>query len=203
MANLRRIFIIAILLLIVSIGGVYASWYYYLEPTPTGQRQLGINMGVFEYAPEEVLPGDKEATNLHENHFNLITNIVSHNDYGLNATKKPIVRELLEDGVLVVYSVQNVSGGNLKHMMLDSSDVESLMFAVAYYSDTEYHAYTFSGIKVKSGNEGVVIEVYKTIIVKENGKWYAKTSFAGTATISAVEASDGATHVSIDVNTWK
>ena len=203
MKNLKKIFLIATLLVAVSIGGVSASWQYYLNPTPAGQSQAEITMGVFEYAPEEVLPGDKEATNLHENHLNLINNIVNHIDYGLNATKKPIVRELLEDGVPVVYSNQNVSGGNLKHMMLDSSDVESLMFAVAYYTDTEYHAYTFSSAKVKSGLEGTVIDVYKTIIVKENNKWVAKTSFKGTAIVSAVRGSDGATHVSIGVDTWK
>ena len=191
------------LFLIVAIGSVSASWFYYLEPTPVGQGQVGIGMGMFEYAPEEVLPGDKEATELHENHYNLVTNIVSHVDYGLNANKKPLVRKLLEDGAGVVYSNQNVSGGNLKHMMLESSDVESLMFAVAYYSDTEYHAYTFSSSKVKSGLEGTVIDVYKTIIVKENNKWVAKTSFAGKATVSGVRTSDGQSITSIDIDTWK
>ncbi len=203
MKALLRILFISTLLLLITVGGVSASWLYYLDPTPAGQSQMGITMGMFEYAPEEVLPGDKEATDLHENHLNLINNIVSHVDYGLNANKKPLVRKLLEDGAGIVYSNQNVSGGNLKHMMLDSSDVESLMFAVAYYSDTEYHAYTFSGKQVVYGMEGTVIDVYKTIIVKENNKWSAKTSFLGSATISGVATSDGQSLISIAVNTWK
>ena len=191
MKNLKKVFLIATLLVMVSIGSVSASWFYYLEPTPVSQGQVGIGMGMFEYAPEEVLPGDKEATELHENHYNLITNIVSHVDYGLNANKKPIVRKLLEDGAGVVYSNQNVSGGNLKHMMLDSSDVESLMFAVAYYTDTEYHAYTFSSAKVKSGLEGTVIDVYKTIIVKENISGWQKQVLPAKQPFLALERATG------------
>ena len=202
MKHLLRI-ILAVIAVAILTSGVYALWIY---PTPADGTSNGIGLSVldFGYAPEEVLPGDKEATNLHENHNNLITNIVNHIDYGLNATKKPIVRKLLEDGVPVVYCDQNVSGGNLKHMMLSSSDVEQLMFCVEYSSDTEYIAYTFSGKLVANVNVGKTIEVYKTIIEKgSNGKWVATKSYHGTAVISAVRASSSETLLSIDVSTWK
>ena len=203
MKTLSRFLVLGILIVVIlSTVGVYATWYY----TGTVEDfQTGIDLGVeiFEYKPEEVLPGDQEATELHENHNNLVKNIVNHIDYGLNATKKPIVRKLLEDGAGVVYSNQNVSGGNLKHMMLDSSDVESLMFCVEYVTDTEYNAYTFSGKLVGSQNIGVWIDVYKTVITKTGKTWVATKSFIGKAQISTVYTSSDGQVTSIDVKTWK
>ena len=124
MKALSKFFILGVIaIIIVSTFGVYAGWLY-TGPVDDSTSTVDVSLGVFEYKPEEVLPGGDEATKLHENHNNLVNNIVNHIDYGLNATKKPIVRKLLEDGAGVVYCDQNVSGGNLKHMMLDSSDVE-------------------------------------------------------------------------------
>ena len=43
------------------------------------EKNIQINNSIteFYYKPEELLPGDGDATNLHENHYNLITNIVN------------------------------------------------------------------------------------------------------------------------------
>ena len=203
MKTLSRFLVLGLLIVVIlSTVGVYATWYY----TGTVEDfQTGIDLGVeiFEYKPEEVLPGDQESTKLHENHNNLVKNIVNHVDYGLNATKKPIVRELLEDGAGVVYSNQNVSGGNLKHMMLGSSDVEGLMFCVEYVTDNEYNAYTFSGKLVGSQNIGVSIDVYKTVITKTGDTWVATISFIGKAQISTVYTSSSEQVISINVKTWK
>ena len=71
----------------------------YTKEVGESNYELGyVSMSEFTYTPEEVLPVDKEATELHENHMNLPKNIVNHVDYGLNATKKTIVRKLLENG---------------------------------------------------------------------------------------------------------
>lgn len=203
MKTLSRFFALGIMLVVIlSTVGVYAIWFY----TGTVEDfQTGIDLGVeiFEYKPEEVLPGDQEATELHENHNNLIKNIVNHIDYGLNATKKPLVRELLEDGAGVVYSNQNVTGGNLKHMLLDSSDVERLMFCVEFVTATEYNAYTFSSNLVGSQNIGVWIDVYKTVIIKTENTWVATKSFIGKAQISTVYTSSSEQVTSINVKTWK
>ena len=179
-------------------GSVFGSWLYYLEPTGMAQGEAFVDVGLFDYPPEEVLPGDKEATNLHENHFNLINSIVNHVDYGLNASKKPIIRELLLANHGVVYGDQNVSGGNLKHMLLNTSDVNALMYVVEYVSDTEFIAYTFHQNELGSGNLGAYIEVYKTIIVKD-GKWKATTSYKGKAKV----VRPGVVSYSIDVKTWE
>ena len=194
--------VLCLLLLIVSLAlipGVSASWKYSGETLEQQNTNLSMVMDEFYYAPEEVLPGDDGATELHQNHYNLVTNIVNHVTYGLNATSKPIVRKLLEDGAGVVYSNQNVQGGNLKHMLLSSSDVEKLMFAVEYVTATEYHAYTFASTYVTSNNVGNYIVAYKTVMVKgENGKWVATTSYVGQAQVFRTPVSV----LSINVKTW-
>ena len=200
--RIRHLPLYSLLLLIISVAfipGVYATFKY----AQTGPDDVAISIPIelveFYYKPEEVLPSGGNATQLHENHFNLVKNIVDHIDYGLNATKKPLIRKLLEDGAGVVYSNQNVSGGNLKHMMLDSSDVENLMFAVEYVSDTEYNAYTFSGNDADYDTLDQYITVYKTQIIKgENNKWVAERSFMGKAQVFRAH-SDG---ISVNVKTW-
>ena len=203
----KRLSVIVVFIIVVAslfaTTNVYAFWSY-TEPVGESSYLMGsVGMGEFIFTPEEVLPGDKEATSLGENHLNLVNNIVSHVDYGLNATKKPIVRKLLEDGVPVVYCDQNVSGGNLKHMMIGSNDVDSLMFCVEYVTATEYNAYTFSGNLVERPNVGVIIDVYKTVIVKNGTRWTADRSYLGKAEIAVVYASSGEQLLSIDQKTWK
>ena len=181
------------------IPGVFATWNYSLFPIT--EEQLFISTGglaEFYYKPEEILPGEEEDTQLHQNHYNLLQNIVNHIDYGLNATKKPIIRNLLLENHGVVYSEQNVQGGNLKHMMLNTSDVDRLGFVVQYVSDTEFAAYTFSSTQLTS-KVGSYIEVYKTQIIYENGKWKDVRSFTGIAIVFRPQV----VPLSIDVTTWQ
>lgn len=203
MKTLSRFLCVAVfIVMIFSTFGAYAMWTY-TGPVDDTQDSVQISLGIFEYKPEEVLPGDDNATELHENHNNLVISVVDHTSYGLNATKKPIIRNLLEDGAGIVYSNQNVSGGNLKHMMTSSSDVEKLMFCVQYVTDTEYHTYTFADTYVKRENVGLEIQVYKTVMEKQNNKWVATKSYAGKAKVAVVYSSSGGQLISIDVTTWK
>ena len=198
----NRFLLIGILLFILSfalVPGVFATWNYSSFGPEEKENLFSVSLNEFYYKPEEILPGDDEATDLHENHYNLLTNIVDHVSYGLNATSKPIVRMMLEDGAGVVYSNQNVQGGNLKHMLLDSSDVEDLMFAVEYVTATEYNAYTFSANSVTYANLDQYITVYKTQMIKgADGKWEAKRSFLGQAKVFRPPVTD----LSIDVTSW-
>ena len=125
--------------------------------------------------------------------------IVNHVDYGLNANKKPIIRNLLlKDRVGIVYGDQSVSGGNLKHMLLNTSDVNALMYAVEYVSDTEFNAYTFIESELDSDNVGSYIQVYKTTIVNDGG-WKATLSYEGRAKVCR----PGVVSYSVDVTTWE
>lgn len=189
------------LVLVMSLSGVYATWRYAVLKLPTAQENLIWSITLFEYAPEEILPGgETEVAPMGENHYSLIEKILNEASYGLNATKKPIVHELLTKPGDVVYCNQNVQGGNLKHMLLDAAEgAESLYFVITEISDTEYHAFTFVEDAL-GGPYGSEIEVYKTVMVcGDNGIWTAPNSYKGYAKINEpVVVSRG-----IDVTSWR
>ena len=199
----RFLMVLCVLVAMIFSTGVYASWKYADQPVPEQNSLVGLAGKEFSYTPEEILPGDEESTTLHQNHQHLVTNIVDHVTYGLNATSKPIVRELLEEGAGLVYSNQKVQGGNLKHMLLNTSDVDELGFVVQYVTDTEYHTYTFASSTVYAANVGKTITVYKTIMVYDGTTWDATTSYEGSAQIARVATSAGEYVYSIDVSTYK
>jgi hypothetical protein len=116
----------------------------------------------------------------------------------LNATSKPIVLNLLLKEKGVVYSDQKVSGGNLKHMLLGSSDVDKLMFVMQYVTDTEFAAYTFSGNDAVYANMDAYISVYKTQIIYQDGQWESVRSFTGQAKVFRPATVD----ISVNVETW-
>ena len=183
---------------LMTIGGVFATWQYTtISPNDTSDT-FSITTSEFEYTVEEVLPGDEEADKLGENHLLLIERILNEIDYGLNATKKPIMHNYLKKDGDIVYGNQQVSGGNLKHILIDGTTAEKLMFLVTRISATEYHAYTFSAYQSSNTAMGEYIEAYKTVLVKENGVWDASKSYLGKAKVfySAVSVR------SVDITTW-
>ncbi len=197
--------IIAVLIMVSTlVVGVNAEWIYPDMSINFGEEaDFNVELNEFEYTPEEVLPGgdNNEQIEVGENHLLLIKNIVDHITYGLNATSKPIVRELLEDGVAVVYSNQNVSGGNLKHMLIDDSSMDRLDFAVKYETDTLYSTFTFASMYLYDSYVGQTIDVYKTDMVYENGKWVAKRSSKGTVKVANVKGGNKQI-INIDVYSW-
>lgn len=209
MKHLRLPLIVVLTLCIAStlVVGLNAQWIY-----PDLSLSLGDSNGAniilqeFEYTPDEVLPGgdqNDQEVEVGQNHNSLIDRIVNHVTYGLNATKKPIVKDLLlEDGLKAVYSNQTVSGGNLKHILIDDASMEALDFAIKYETDTFFTAYTFASKYLTNSQVGQTIEVYKTDIVLENGRWVAKRSYKGTAVVSKVFVQNKQI-VNIDVFGWK
>ena len=88
---------------LMTIGGVFATWQYTtISPNDTSDT-FSITTSEFEYTVEEVLPGDEEADKLGENHLLLIERILNEIDYGLNATKKPIMHNYLKKDGDIVY----------------------------------------------------------------------------------------------------
>ena len=98
MKHLRLPLIVVLTLCIAStlVVGLNAQWIY-----PDLSLSLGDSNGAniilqeFEYTPDEVLPGgdqNDQEVEVGQNHNSLIDRIVNHVDYGLNATKKPIVK---------------------------------------------------------------------------------------------------------------
>lgn len=181
------------LLSTIMVTSVYASWLYAEFPPQNIEQSLGLNMAEFIYTPEEVLPGHEVGT-LGENHQEVIYNITDHIKYGLNYQQKPLLSNYLEQNG-VVYSNQKATGGNLKFL---GDESESLMWVIKKETDTEYSIYTFANEYVTSSNLNLVIAVFKTKCVYENGLWVNVRAFVGEAPIARVSGI-----ITIDINEWK
>ena len=198
------------LVLICSSFSIYGDWTYFADIVPMGYT-VYHHMGVFEYKPEEILPGgesNNQEVELGGNHFVLVDLILNENDkgYGLNINNNVLLHQYLKKQK-VVFSNQKVSGGNLKFILDPSNNTHGLYYCLEKVSDTEYNAYTFSTSeleRVMGTSEEIV--AYKTIL-KKTTKWEATTSFLGYAKTSSLtslgaNADPKAIPYSIDVETW-
>lgn len=184
-----------------SVSGVFAFWQYsHLAPNiADGGITSGIK--VFDYPPEEIVPGDDQSSSVGENHLLLINEIVYEASYGLNATKKPIIHNYLKNPGDVIYCSQNVQGGNLKHLMIDGvSEADKLYFVITKISDSEYHAFTMRYADITNNSVGTEIEAYKTVMLKDDaGEWAAKISYYGAIKVNA----PGIVSRGVDVDSWR
>lgn len=198
------------LLALLSVGGIWASWAYAEDPAPSVVDTSGLQMSIFDYAPEEILPGGEIVeSELGDNHYVLIDLILNENNkgYGLNISNNVVIHKYLKD-VPVVYSNQKVSGGNLKFILDPQNNTHGLYYCVEKVTNTEYYCYTFStDALVTAAGTDVAIPVYRTTLSKTD-YWRATTSYLGTAkTISLsdldVSADSQAIKYTIDVSTWE
>ena len=205
-----RLRLFSMLLGIMAIigSGVIATWEYASGPVePTAPYPIDITLYVFDYPPEEVLPDDEEASSIDENHLTLINNVLYEIDYGLNATKKPIIHNYLEKSGDVVYCEQKTTQGLLRKLLLNNTDAENLLFQVECVKKTgnytgEYVIYTYSS-NSKTLYKGNVITVYKTIVRSDdNGVWSAYASYCGEAEVVEVRLKNQ-TLLGIDSSKWK
>ena len=124
-STIKYVMLLCALLMTLSVGGVFAVWLYAEGPMETKTDQVGIDLTVFAYKPEEILPGggdntddDDEEVNINNtNHYTLIDLLLNADkSYGLNQNNS-FLYELLEDDTLM-YSNQHVTGGNLKFVLM-------------------------------------------------------------------------------------
>lgn len=191
------------LLLLASIGGVFAMWYYVEDSAESVTDTMGITISEFEWAPDEILPTESE---IGESHLALIELILNENEkgYGLNYDKKNVLEGYLNQ-YGVVFSNQKTSGGNLKFV---SDETKQLYYCVEKVSDTLYYAYTFSynDLNMAIGTN-TAIAVYRTILEKTD-EWRAPRSYFGYAQTQPLrdlgaENTSGTLAYSIDIATWK
>ena len=183
---------------ICCISGVYAVWTY-LGPAVAVEIEKGVTISEFGYKVEEVVPGGG-AVEVGQNHYNMINSIVNHLKYGLNTTgNQPIIHNKLTYDGAVLYCEDNVQGGNLKALFVDTADnAERVFFVIHRESATEYQIYTMLDSDLDKG-VGTRIEVYKTLAEKKNGKWETTISYKGTAQINRPGTK---TSYGIDVHTF-
>lgn len=196
----KCIIIIFVLFNVASISVVSASWLYSFGNVQSQEKVMELEMNVFDYAPEEVLPGD-DNTSIGENHLTLLEIIANHASYGLNATHKPIIHNYMTAPGALLYCDQNVKGGNLKHLMIDNiSSSNRLYFIVEMVSETVYNVYTMRMYDIDYNAVGVEIEVYKSLMVRnEKGVWAPTYSYQGYARINDPSVVSRA----VDVTTWR
>ena len=202
LGGFRIIAILCIVCAILAVPGVHAYWQYSSKMPYTSPEEMHSQLGVFDYPPEEILPDDEISSSLGENHLLLVTEIVEDSTYGLNATKKPIIHNYLKEPGDVIYCSQNVQGGNLKHLMIDSvSEAERLYFVITKISDTEYHTFTMNYSDIKDNPVGTKIVAYLTSMKKntQTDEWYAAYSHRVLVEVN----SPGVVSEAIDVTSWE
>ncbi len=206
---MRILALILGLVLLMSVGGVYAAWIYAGLPAASVDQNVDVSILEFDYPPEEVLPGGgNEQAPIGENHLSLIDLILNENDkgYGLNINNNVVLHQYLRRQP-VVYSNQKVSGGNLKFILDPQNNTHGLYYCLEKVTDTLYYAYTFStdALSTASGTD-VEIIAYRTDLVKTD-IWRATVSHMGHAKTKSlqnlgVSADPNAIRYSIDVSTW-
>ena len=187
---------ITLFMLCTTVGSVYAVWKYAKEMDAPSDATPSI----FDYAPKEILPDDIASTELGQNHLTLIENLLDDKEYGMNYDgSKLVIGCVVDDGL--IYSEQHVSGGNLKHLLIDGTSAHALLFQVEYVSDTEYLVYTYVNGDAYTYGIGDEIEVYKTVVSKDSGKWVATLSYKGKAKVMRFSTQNKNIRV-IDSETW-
>lgn len=201
LGGLRIIMLLCAIIAVLAVPSVHAYWQYatVLPYVPT--EEMSSKLNTFDYPPEEILPDDDISSSLGENHLLLVTKIIEDSRYGLNATKKPIIHNYLKEPGDVIYCSQNVQGGNLKHLMIDSvSEAEKLYFVVTKISDTEYHTFTMNNSDVRDKAVGTRIVAYLTVMKKsDTGEWSAAYSHRVLVSVN----DPGVVSKGIDVTSWE
>lgn len=164
-------------LIILSVTGVFAAWYYCELPLADEQGNVEFTMKLYTWKPEDILPTEKPG----ENYMVLLDSILNNNKGGLNSGKGTVENAVKKDKLM--HSSQNVQGGNLKHLYI-TEPCKDLDFVIQYVTDTEFHVYMYENDDVSAGTVNYTqIKVFKTNLVETNGKWSAQESRLGYAVL--------------------
>ena len=187
------------ILFVFSFGeGVLAVWKYAELPlSPSLDDFSMLSLGEFAWKPEDILPGGgsgggteidpggsgETIDKVGENYLALTESVLWNIKMGLNGDKDSFEQAIKKERVL--YSYDNISGGNLKHLFT-TNESRALEFVMIYVSDTEFHMYMYEDDRLESGTVGSdSILVYKNVLTYDasTDEWGAARSFVGTAMI--------------------
>ena len=184
--------ILGMMILCASVGGVFATWYFAEEPSSDVKNSQNITISEFVWAPEEILPITPG-----QNYLDLLESILNNRKNGLNSSKDALERAVIKETLL--HSSYNLQGGNIKHLFIDEACRE-LDFLIEYINDDEFHVYMYNSDEAKTSAVGVTkIQVYMTILTRENSKWVGKEAQVGYAVVQYLPDSN---IISIDIDTW-
>lgn len=211
MKILRFLPLLVCFLIIITVGGTYATWKYAnLGPTPQ-KIEIPIKIGEFEWAGSGNLPTDDA---IGEDHLALIDNIINHPEHGLNTSKSYLNEQIKDrqdggigwsDGRDTLGSMAVTQSEELTEIFgLDASNLD---FLIQFASSTEYYIFTtgvdlgtkgelnWLGTSLKTpGNPTTPIgesiyPIYRTKVIKENGRWKGVETVVGHATSAWYEES--------------
>ena len=203
--------VLSFLLVLSSIGGVYATWNYAGAPMQSVNQALGVTLSEFHYPPEEILPGgdNDSEVELGGNHYTVVKLIVDEagSGYSLNDSNS-IIHSLLES-YDSIYSNQKISGGNLKFILDPKNNTHKLYYAIERISEDIYYIYTYSIDDLATvGGTDLKLLTYRTEVIKIDGTWTLYDSHIGYA--KAVELSSlgfssmpQTLNYVIDVSSWR
>ena len=206
----RYALIILCITMIISVGGVFATWMY-AEGSPLEQdKEVGLSLSVFEYPPEEILPGGDSTgeVELGQNHFATIDLIVytATKVYNMNDSKSPFPRLLDQYGI--IYCNQKTGGANLKFVLEPLHNNHNLYYCMEKISDTLYRVYTFSldDLSTASGTDHEILG-YRADIKNDGNEWKPTVSYEGYAktahlTDLGAEPLSQGNRYNIRVDTW-
>lgn len=192
-------------LLCTGVAGVYAMWVYPSSKAELSAQPLSLGMEVFVYAPEEVLPDTEEDTLAQTNHIHIVTELLFNDKMGLNGGKNALENAVEQHGLL--HYLENIQGGNLKHLIDVTEGGKNLGFVLEYIDESQFYCYTFYRLNQVAGAR---IPVYRTLLksnsdtdVDEDGdgktdKWIAYSSALGNAVASQLSGSE----YTITPSTW-
>ena len=181
-----------------SFSSVNAKWFYGAS-LPVESISTSYKLVDFYWEGSGNLPGDEQDTEYGENHMELLQKVINDLRYGLNA-EHSILHNYLEEMGDILYSEQQVSGGNLKHLMIDGTGAYALLFQIEFVSETEYNVYTYKQEDTEDYKIGENIEVYFTKVSKINGKWDGVKTEIGVAKLC--ETNNKKVPRAVDTSTW-
>lgn len=198
----RYAILLICLILLVSTGGVYATWQYSsMGPNPAS-LEIPLKLGEFNWTGSGDLPTDDA---IGEDHLALIQQIISHPEHGLNTSGSYLNDQIKDrqdggigwrDGRDTLGSMAVTQSAELTEIFgLDSINLD---FLIQFVSSTEYYIFTtgeylgergeinFWGNNKTPGKPtvpigGNIYPIYRTKILKTGGVWAATETVAGYA----------------------
>jgi hypothetical protein len=210
------------MVLLLSLGGVCATWNYAQgAPNPINET---LKINVFPWSGSEVLPEDDE---IGENHRTLIDTIINGPGIGLNTSNSYLNQQIKKrrDGSLLVPkrdtlgSMAVTQGDELYELFgLTTSNLD---FLIHFISDTEYYLFTTGVDLGEKGSYSIfgstpgspttpigqyIFPIYRTLVQKIDGRWAAIETLEGSAKSAWYEESsrdsDRTQIPSFDPDTW-
>jgi hypothetical protein len=206
----KRLALLLCATLLISVGGVYATWNYAsVGPMPVMQ-EFSVRLGEFNWAGSGNLPTDDA---IGENHLSLLDQIINHPEHGLNTSKSYLNEQIKDrqDGGIGWSGGRDTLGSMAVTQSEELNEIFgltsfSLDFLIQFISDTEYYIFTtgedlgergeinWLGNNKTPGNPTVPIgqpiyPIYRTRVEKQNGVWTAVETKVGYATSAWYEES--------------